>query len=34
MARRGQAEPDCQFLSVGAGLALPSYDVPQEDRSA
>ncbi len=34
MAHRDQAELDCQFLSVGAGLALPGYDVPQEDRSA
>ena len=32
MARRDAAELDCRFLSVGAGLALPSYNVPQADR--
>lgn len=32
MARRDQAELDCRFLSVGAGLALPSFDVPQDER--
>ena len=32
MARRDAAEMDCTFLSVGAGLALPSYDVPQDQR--
>ena len=32
MARRDQAELDCRFLSVGAGLALPSFNVPQDER--
>ena len=32
MARRDAAEMDCTFLSVGAGLALPSYSVPQDQR--
>ena len=32
IARRDQVEMECRFLSVGAGLALPSFDVPQADR--